>query len=97
MNMFCFLCQEAANGTGCTMKGVCGKEASTSGLMDILLYAVRGEAIINRLLREKGVNRPCSSESGYCPACPSEPGCQKHQPRPHAPQLPIAQCHKCAY
>ena len=54
MNMFCFQCQEAANGTGCTMKGVCGKEASTSGLMDILLYAVRGEAIVNQLLREKG-------------------------------------------
>ena len=52
--MFCFQCQEAAGGKGCTIKGVCGKQPQTSGLMDVLLYAVRGEAIVNRLLREKG-------------------------------------------
>ena len=28
--MFCFQCQETAKGTGCTIKGVCGKEAETS-------------------------------------------------------------------
>lgn len=39
---------------GCTVRGVCGKEPRTAGLMDVLLYAVRGEAIVNRLLREKG-------------------------------------------
>ncbi len=54
MGMFCFQCQEAAGGKGCTVKGVCGKEPQTSGLMDVLLYAVRGEAIVNRALREKG-------------------------------------------
>ena len=53
MNMFCFQCQETANGTGCTVKGVCGKEPQTAGLMDLLLYAVRGEAIVNRALREE--------------------------------------------
>lgn len=52
--MFCFQCQEAAGGKGCTIKGVCGKEPQTAGLMDVLLYAVRGEAIVNRALREKG-------------------------------------------
>ncbi len=54
MGMFCFQCQEAAGGKGCSVKGVCGKEPQTSGLMDVLLYAVRGEAIVNRTLREKG-------------------------------------------
>lgn len=54
MGMFCFQCQEAAGGKGCTVKGVCGKEPKTSALMDVLLYAVRGEAIVNRALREKG-------------------------------------------
>lgn len=54
MGMFCFQCQEAAGGKGCTVKGVCGKEDHTAKLMDVLLYAVRGEAIINRTLREKG-------------------------------------------
>ena len=54
MGMFCFQCQEAAGGKGCSIKGVCGKEPQTAGLMDVLLYAVRGEAIVNRALREKG-------------------------------------------
>ena len=25
MSMFCYQCQETAMGTGCTLKGVCGK------------------------------------------------------------------------
>ena len=30
MSMFCFQCQEAAGNTGCTVRGVCGKEESTA-------------------------------------------------------------------
>ena len=52
--MFCFQCQEAAAGKGCTIQGVCGKLPHTAALMDVLLFAVRGEAIVNRALREKG-------------------------------------------
>ncbi len=26
-NMFCYQCQETAKGTGCILKGVCGKKA----------------------------------------------------------------------
>ena len=55
MDMFCFQCQEAARGTGCTVKGICGKEPQTSAYMDLLLYAVRGIAVVNRALREKGI------------------------------------------
>lgn len=51
MNMFCYQCQEAAGGKGCTLKGVCGKESQTSALMDLLLYAVRGMSIVNTALR----------------------------------------------
>lgn len=54
MGMFCYQCQETALNKGCTIKGVCGKEPATAGLMDVLIYAVRGEAIVNRALREKG-------------------------------------------
>ncbi len=54
MSMFCYQCQETALGKGCTVKGVCGKESKTSGLMDLLIYAVRGIAIVNKKLREKG-------------------------------------------
>lgn len=53
--MFCFQCQEAAQGVGCTIKGVCGKEPETSARMDVLLYSVRGIAAINRSLRAKGL------------------------------------------
>jgi len=53
--MFCFQCQETAGGKGCTVRGVCGKEPETSALMDLLLYAVRGMAIVNSSLREKGI------------------------------------------
>lgn len=52
--MFCYQCQETARGKGCEIQGVCGKHADTSARMDLLLYAVRGIAIINRALREKG-------------------------------------------
>lgn len=53
MEMFCYQCQETARGTGCTLQGVCGKKADTSARMDLLLYAVRGMAAVNRVLREK--------------------------------------------
>jgi len=33
--MFCYQCQETAGGKGCTIRGVCGKEPTTSGLMDL--------------------------------------------------------------
>ncbi len=50
-NMFCFQCQETAKGTGCTVKGVCGKMSSTSAMMDMLLFSVRGIAIVANTLR----------------------------------------------
>ncbi len=40
--MFCFQCQEAAKNSGCTVRGVCGKEATTSDLQDLLMYTVKG-------------------------------------------------------
>ena len=54
MEMFCYQCQETAKGTGCTLRGVCGKHAETSARMDLLLYITRGNAILNDLLRGKG-------------------------------------------
>lgn len=54
--MFCFQCQEAAKGTGCVTKGVCGKEPQTSTLMDMLLYVTHGIAAINVELRNNGLN-----------------------------------------
>ncbi len=56
MNMFCYQCQEAAKGTGCTIKGVCGKEPELSGIMDVLMYQLRGIAVYNLKARENGVD-----------------------------------------
>ena len=53
--MFCFQCQETAKGVACTIKGVCGKEASTSNYMDLLLGVVRGVSTIEHLLRQNNV------------------------------------------
>lgn len=54
MDMFCYQCQETAFNEGCTVRGVCGKEAETSALMDLLIYVVKGIAIVNKELRLKG-------------------------------------------
>ncbi|MDD5603162.1 MAG: hydroxylamine reductase [Eubacteriales bacterium] len=42
MNMFCYQCQETAKGTGCTIRGVCGKNAEVANLQDLLIYALKG-------------------------------------------------------
>ena len=57
--MFCFQCQETAKGTGCTLKGVCGKESSTSSLMDVLLHVVRGVSVVTVYLKEKNTEINC--------------------------------------
>lgn len=54
-SMFCYQCQEAAKGTGCILKGVCGKEASTSGYMDVLLFVLKGISVVTDNLRSAGV------------------------------------------
>ena len=42
MAMFCFQCQEAAGGKGCTKVGVCGKTADLANLQDLMVYTVKG-------------------------------------------------------
>ena len=50
-SMFCFQCQETAKGTGCTVRGVCGKNSTTSARMDLLLFVIRGISIAAHTLR----------------------------------------------
>ncbi|MCK5824321.1 MAG: hydroxylamine reductase [Ichthyobacteriaceae bacterium] len=52
-NMFCSQCQEAAKGTGCTIVGVCGKDADLSALQDLLVYVTKGIAIYRTALITK--------------------------------------------
>ena len=53
--MFCFQCQETAKGTGCTVRGVCGKKPETSRWMDLLLSVTRGVGTIYHSLLENGM------------------------------------------
>ena len=42
MSMFCYQCQEAAGGKGCTRVGVCGKTADVASLQDLMIYTLKG-------------------------------------------------------
>lgn len=53
--MFCFQCQETAKGTGCTVKGVCGKLPETSRWQDLLLSVVRGVGTAASFLNDNNV------------------------------------------
>jgi hydroxylamine reductase len=57
MSMFCYQCQETTRGTGCTVKGLCGKTEEVAGLQDLLIYTLKGIAIHAVQARELGVVR----------------------------------------
>jgi len=52
--MFCYQCQEAAKGVGCSVKGVCGKTSDVANLQDILLYTTKGVALLSQMVDNKG-------------------------------------------
>ncbi|WP_379147576.1 hydroxylamine reductase [Paenibacillus sp. sgz500992] len=54
-NMFCFQCQEAAKGSGCTIQGVCGKTSDVANLQDLLIYTLKGISIFALRGRELGM------------------------------------------
>ncbi len=54
MDMFCYQCSQTARGTGCTVQGVCGKEATVARLQDNLLFATKGIAAYLYHARELG-------------------------------------------
>lgn len=56
MNMFCYQCQEAAKGTGCTARGVCGKSAEVANLQDLLIYTLKGLSILGLKADELNMN-----------------------------------------
>jgi hydroxylamine reductase len=52
--MFCHQCQETVGNKGCTVAGVCGKDAEVAALQDVLVYVTRGLAKTASRLREQG-------------------------------------------
>ncbi len=54
--MFCFQCQETAKNTGCTVRGVCGKEETTANLQDLLIFNLKGIAVLAKQGKAAGVD-----------------------------------------
>lgn len=52
--MFCFQCEQTAMGKGCTVRGVCGKNAVVADLQDVLLYATKGISMYANRARALG-------------------------------------------
>ncbi|MGQ1911011.1 hydroxylamine reductase [Marinifilum sp. RC60d5] len=55
MSMFCYQCQEAAKGTGCTVAGVCGKKEDLANMQDLLIFVLKGVSIFATKARELGI------------------------------------------
>ena len=54
--MFCYQCEQAAKGEGCTKLGVCGKEPEVATLQDLLVYALQGLSLYAIEGRNAGIN-----------------------------------------
>jgi len=52
--MFCYQCEQTAGGTGCTVKGVCGKDPDIQSLQDTLIFGLKGIAAYAYHARELG-------------------------------------------
>lgn len=52
--MFCYQCEQAVGGKGCTTMGACGKNEDIQSLQDILLYGLKGIAAYAYHARELG-------------------------------------------
>lgn len=50
MEMFCNQCQEASQGVGCTVFGVCGKSPELTALMDTFIYSLIGLSTLAKQL-----------------------------------------------
>jgi hydroxylamine reductase len=58
LDMFCYQCSQTARGTGCTLKGVCGKTPTVHRLQDNLLYAIKGISAYLYAARQLGYTDP---------------------------------------
>lgn len=60
--MFCYQCEQTAQGTGCTSVGICGKTPETSTLQDLMVYILKGISQYAHRLRELGKSEPDLNE-----------------------------------
>ena len=52
--MFCYQCEQTANGKGCTRSGVCGKTPEIANLQDLLIFQIKGISCYGKSLIENG-------------------------------------------
>lgn len=52
--MFCYQCEQTANGKGCTKMGVCGKTPEIANLQDLLIFQIKGISCYGKQLVEAG-------------------------------------------
>ena len=52
--MFCYQCEQTANGKGCTKMGVCGKTPEIANLQDLLIFQIKGISCYGKVLAENG-------------------------------------------
>lgn len=62
MSMFCYQCQETAKGTGCEIRGVCGKNEEVAKLQDLLIYTTKG---ISEIVTKGGLDVNALSEVNH--------------------------------
>jgi hydroxylamine reductase (hybrid-cluster protein) len=53
--MFCFQCQETCKNSGCTIRGMCGKQPETANRMDELISQLKVLALTKKPNRELGL------------------------------------------
>ena len=54
--MFCYQCEQAAKGVGCTIQGVCGKNPEVAALQDLLIYSLQGLSQVAVAGRQVGIS-----------------------------------------
>ena len=60
MSMFCYQCQETAKGTGCTVRGACGKTDEVSTIQDALVWLLKGLSFYGVRAKAKGITDPAT-------------------------------------
>lgn len=53
--MFCYQCEQTAQGKGCTQMGVCGKNPEVAALQDLMIYALKGLSLVAVEGRKRGI------------------------------------------
>ena len=65
MSMFCYQCQETAKGTGCTIKGVCGKSDEVANLQDLLIYVTKGVSYLADIAYKHEIPVPSADKFAF--------------------------------